>query len=165
MEIYVKKSAPISSVRISAILYLSSAFATAAAIVLILQVRHTTLAALHKCLEFGLKGILFLFGCGLARTLRCCGRLGRLLLFHSFFDGKVDTAGIVNTDDLDLHLISLVQMLTDIIHIGIGDFRNVNQTGFALRQGDERAKFSNTGNLSLYDRTNTELHNEPKYPP
>jgi hypothetical protein len=49
-------------------------------------------------------------------------------------------------------------MLRHLADIGIGDLRDVNQTGTALRQGDKRAKLRDPGNLSVQDRTNTKLH-------
>ncbi len=61
-------------------------------------------------------------------ALRSGGR-GRSLL-----DGQIDAARVVNTEQLDGDCLPLGQMLTDVIDIGIGDFRNMYQPGAASGQ-------------------------------
>ena len=75
-------------------------------------------------------------------------------------DRQVDAVGLVNADDLDLDLLSLLQMLRDLADIGISDLRDVHQTGATLRQRHERAKLSDTRNFSVQDRSNTKLHTD-----
>ena len=75
-------------------------------------------------------------------------------------DRQVNAVGLVNADDLDLDLLSLLQMLRDLADIGISDLRDVHQTGTTLRQRHESAKLSDTRNFSVQDRSNTKLHTD-----
>ena len=96
-------------------------------------------------------GVIIAVEIGAGGTLRGRGDL---------LDRQVDAVGLVNADDLDLDLLSLLQMLRDLIDIGISDLRDVHQTGATLRQRHERAKLGNTRNFSVQDRSNTKLHTD-----
>ena len=84
------------------------------------------------------------------------GGTGRRI--HSLFNGEVDTAVLVDADDLDLDLLPFLQMILYIVYIGIGDLRDVHQPRFALGQRDESAELRDACDLSFHNRTNTKLH-------
>ena len=65
-------------------------------------------------------------GCKTALTARGARRPGRGI--HGLFDGQIDAVVFSDSDDLDLDLLSLGEMVFHIVHIGIGDLRDVHQT-------------------------------------
>ena len=52
----------------------------------------------------------------------------------NLLDGEVDTAVLVDADDLDLDLLPFLQMILYIVDIGIGDLRDMHQPRLALGQ-------------------------------
>ena len=81
------------------------------------------------------------------------GRRGR-----SFLDGEIDAPGLVDVDDLDLYGLPLGEKVADVLHIGMGDLRDVDQTGAAPGQGDERAELGDTFDGSFQNCAYTDFH-------
>ena len=67
------------------------------------------------------------------------------LLLLELLDGKSDLALLINSQYLDLDLIFFCEEVMDIFYINICNFRNVDETGLAFRQFDERTKIRDAG--------------------
>ena len=63
-------------------------------------------------------------------------------------DGQVDLA-VFQTNDHDLHVLALGQVLPDIADVGIGDLGNMYHACLSLRQGDECAKIGDRLDFTL----------------
>ena len=68
-------------------------------------------------------------------------------------DGQIDLA-VFQTDDHDLDVLTFLQMVMDIIDIGMGDLGDMYHTGLILRQRNERAEFGDGFDFAFYDCTN-----------
>jgi len=144
-------------------MYLSSASAAAFAVAMALEVGDTALAALHKSLELALEGIFLLFGSGLTGAL--LGRHGPLgLLLNSFFDRQIDTVRLIDANDLDFDSLSLGNVLADVADKGIGYLRNMNHTALARCKLNERSELGDTGDLTLINIADNDLHQKDDPP-
>lgn len=56
--------------------------------------------------------------------------------------------------DQDLDGLSLLQKIMYVVDKGVGDLRNVYQTGSAALQGDERAEFGDRSHLAFQNTPN-----------
>ncbi len=95
---------------------------------------------------------------GVARGRARRGPRGAGRRIHRLFDGQIDAVVVINADDLHLDLLSLREVVLDVVHVGIGDLRNVHQPGPAAGQRHKRAEFCDSCHFSFQDRTNTKLH-------
>jgi len=121
----------------------------------------------HECLQLFLKQLIRSLGCSRLHrrtlgTLLCLGLIletaalpagcpiaaeiigsGAIVfalgLGLQSLDGQIDLA-IVRTNDHDLYVLSLCQMLADVTDIGIRHLRNMYHTGLVLRQGYKRTE-------------------------
>ena len=64
------------------------------------------------------------------------------------YDGKIQLS-VLDSKELYLNVLPLLQEIMDIVDIGIGDLRNMYQAGLAALQGHKSAEFCNTGDLAL----------------
>ena len=86
---------------------------------------------------------------GAGHTLCAAGRDGAL-------DGQISLA-VFHADDHDLDRVALVQMVVDVIDVGMRHLGDVYHTGRPVRQRDERAEFGQALDFTLYDHSNCKL--------
>ena len=98
------------------------------------------LRGLRVVFRFGADGRLPV---GVPRVLGGALRRGQRL-----FDGKIQLS-VLDSKELYLNVLPLLQEIMDIVDIGIGDLRNMYQAGLAALQGHKSAEFCNTGDLAL----------------
>ena len=85
---------------------------------------------------------------------------GALRRIIDLLNGEIDPVGLVDADDLDLDLLTLLQIIADLIDIGIGDLGDVHQSGAALRQRHKRTKLRDSRYLTVQNGPNTKLHTD-----
>ena len=71
-------------------------------------------------------------------------------------DGQIGLA-IFHADDHDLDRVALMQVVVDVIDIGVRHLGDVHHAGRPVRQHDERTEFRQTLDFTLYDRSNCKL--------
>ena len=91
-------------------------------------------------------------GCGPLRA-----ESGPLLLRQGLLNGKIDLS-VFRGQDQDLDGLPLLQKIMYVVDKGVGDLRNVYQTGPAALQGDERAEFGDRSHLAFQNTPNLRLH-------
>ena len=73
-------------------------------------------------------------------------------------DGQIDAACLVDAHDLDLNLLAFRQEVLHVGHVGVGDLRDVDQTGPSAGQGHKCAEFGDTFDVSFQDCAYTDFH-------
>lgn len=73
-------------------------------------------------------------------------------------DGQIDAACLVDAHDLDLDLLAFRQEVLYVGHVGVGDLRDVDQTGPSAGQGHKCAEFGDTFDVSFQDCAYTDFH-------
>jgi hypothetical protein len=58
-------------------------------------------------------------------------------LFEQFLDGQLDAAALIHVQHLDLDLVTLGEMIRDILDALVGDLRDVQQAVLARQDVDE----------------------------
>ena len=81
------------------------------------------------------------------------GRRGR-----GFLHGQIDPSCLVDADHLHFDRLSFAEHVADIGHVGMGDLRDVDQTGPPAGQGDERTEFGDAFDGSFQDCAYTDFH-------
>ena len=64
---------------------------------------------------------------GRSASLRSPGGTLRRIIY--LFNGEIDSVGLVNANDFNLDLLSLLQVIADLIDIGISNLGDVDQAG------------------------------------
>ena len=72
---------------------------------------------------------------------------------RGLLDGEIDALAVIDTDDLDLDLLSFLKVVVDVIDVRIGDFRDMYQSGLIVRQRNECAELGDAGNFTFQDGT------------
>ena len=90
---------------------------------------------------------------GRTAALRC----GVLLRLRTL-DGQIDAAVFINSKNLDLHALPLLQMIVNVVHIGVRDLGDVHEAGLVVPQGHKCSEFGYSGNLTLVNFSNFQLH-------
>ena len=67
-------------------------------------------------------------------------------------EGRIDTTTAPQLETelkADLDGVTDLQIVVDVVDVGVGDLRNMYQAGLAALQGHKSAEFCNTGDLAL----------------
>ena len=76
----------------------------------------------------------------------------------SLLDGQVDLPVVPYAYDLDLHRLSILDIVVNVVHKGIGDLRDVYQSALAFRQGHKCAELCDARDLAFDYHSHLKLH-------
>ena len=71
---------------------------------------------------------------------------------------QVDTIVFVNADDLHRYRLALIEVLVNVVDIGVSNLRNVDEAGTVLRQRNKCAKLGDPSHLSFQNGSNFKPH-------
>ena len=96
--------------------------------------------------------------CGLSRARRISRARGARL---SLLDGEIDLPCLVDTEDLYLDGVTDLQIVVDVVDVGVGNLRNMYKTALAAGKQYERSEFGDACDFAFLNRSDFQLYGVP----